>query len=134
MTELSDDSAWKLLEERNFGHLGLSHNDLPDIYPVNYAVDHRTILFRTAAGEKLHELTDNRHVVFEVDSETSNGTWSVIAKGHAKALTHDPELVERVADAFPPWIPIEPFVFVRITAESIRGRQFTRHVPVARRR
>ena len=128
--ELSDAASWELLRGRNFGHLGLSEDDRPDIYPINYLCDSETILFRTAEGSKLRELTHNRHVVFEVDAETDGGVWSVVLKGRAVHLDVDPTLSDRELDALPRWVPIQPFVFVRITPDTMRGRLFERRLPI----
>ncbi|MCU1550601.1 MAG: pyridoxamine 5-phosphate oxidase family protein [Glaciihabitans sp.] len=124
VTEITDAASWALLDSSSFGRLGLSVEDRPEIFPVNYATGGRTILFRTAAGTKLHDLVANRFVAFEVDSEGPVGTWSVVVKGTADTL-QDAEVIA-AADlvAFPPWIPTVPYVYVRITPETIRGRQF----------
>lgn len=130
VVELSDVASWDLLRGKNFGHLGLSNDDRPDIYPVNYSCDGHTLLFRTAVGSKLRELAHNRHVVFEVDAETEGSVWSVVLKGRAVGLDVDPVLDDEVLDAFPPWIPIEPFRYVRIVADSLRGRLFEHRLPI----
>lgn len=130
VVELSDSASWNLLKGRNFGHLGLSHNDMPEIYPVNYICDDRTILFRTAEGSKLRELTHNRHVVFEVDAETEEGIWSVVVKGQALHLETDPMLTEQMLAGLPPWVPTIPFVYVRIVPETLRGRLFEKRLPI----
>ncbi|MGV8882337.1 MAG: pyridoxamine 5'-phosphate oxidase family protein [Rhodoglobus sp.] len=132
MSELSDAASWALLSGRNFGHLGLSEDNMPEIYPVNYSVDGHSIVFRTAEGSKLREITHNRHVVFEVDAETEDGVWSVVVKGRALDLDVDPILTDHVLAALPPWTPTEPFVYVRITPDSLRGRQFEHHLPIGR--
>ena len=130
--ELSDAASWDLLRGRNFGHLGLSEGGRPDIYPVNYLCDGETILFRTAEGSKLRELTHNRHVVFEVDAETDGGVWSVVLKGRAAHLDLDPTLTDQELDSLPPWVPIQTYVYVRITPDSLRGRLFEHRLPIGR--
>jgi hypothetical protein len=128
--ELSDAASWDLLSSRNFGRLGLSEYDRPDIYPVNYLCDGNTILFRTAEGSKLRELAQNRHVVFEVDAETEGGIWSVVLKGWAVHLDDDPSLTDQELGSLPPWVPVQPFVYVRITPDTLRGRLFERRLPI----
>ena len=39
----------------------------PEIFPVNYAVDRETLIFRTAEGTKLLAMVVNPSVAFEVD-------------------------------------------------------------------
>jgi nitroimidazol reductase NimA-like FMN-containing flavoprotein (pyridoxamine 5'-phosphate oxidase superfamily) len=131
VTEITDTESWALLQTSSFGHLGLSVDNRPEIFPVNYAADGTTILFRTAAGTKLRSLVANQFVVFEVDAEGTTGTWSVVLKGSAKVLdaaeTATADLVP-----FPSWIPTVPYVYVRITPETLRGRQFQHHLRAER--
>lgn len=130
VVEFSGDESWERLQERNFGRLALSVDDQPDIYPVNYVCDRQTVLFRTAAGEKLRELMINRRAAFEVDADIEAGTWSVVITGRASVLRVEPELNEQQRDTLPPWIPSEQMVWVRIVPEQIRGRLFEHHVPI----
>jgi hypothetical protein len=130
VVELSDAASWDLVRGRNFGHLGLSNDDLPEIYPVNYTCDGHTLLFRTAEGSKLRSLAHNRHVVFEVDAETEGSVWSVVLTGLAVNLDVDPILTDQVLEALPPWVPTEPFVYVRIATTTVRGRLFEHHLPI----
>ena len=132
VTEIADTESWALLETSSFGHLGLSVEDRPEIFPVNYAIDGSTLLFRTAAGTKLRDLVENRFVAFEVDSEGPVGTWSVVLKGTASVVTAVEEIAAADLVVFPPWIPTTPYVYVRVTPLSIRGRQFQHHLRVER--
>ena len=131
VVELSDQASWDLIASKNFGHLALSSNGRPDIFPVNYYADGQTILFRTASGSKLYELSENRHVAFEVDAETPQSVWSVVAKGPATVV--EPVLSEKVLSAFPEWVPTQPFLYVSIEVRSIRGRLFEHHLPIGHR-
>jgi uncharacterized protein len=128
--ELSDRASWELLASTNLGRLALSLDGRPDIFPVNYWANARSLIFRTAAGAKLHELTDNEFVAFEVDAILTDGAWSVVAKGTASVLGTEPSLTEKALASFPPWVPVQPFVYVEISVDSIRGRRFQRHLHV----
>ncbi len=132
VTEVTDAESWALLGTSSFGHLGLSVDDRPEIFPVNYAADGETILFRTADGTKLHSLVANRFVVFEVDSEGEAGTWSVVLKGSAAVLGDPDDIAAADLVAFPTWVPTVPYVYVRITPETLRGRQFQHHLRAER--
>jgi nitroimidazol reductase NimA-like FMN-containing flavoprotein (pyridoxamine 5'-phosphate oxidase superfamily) len=48
--------CWTLLRTADVGRLALVVDDCPEIFPVNFVVDHGTLLFRTAAGSKLAAL------------------------------------------------------------------------------
>lgn len=130
VVELSDQASWDLLAGKNFGHLAVTGHDRPDIYPVNYYSDGRTVLFRTGSGSKLHKLTVNEHVAFEVDAQTPSEVWSVVVQGLAVVLDADPELSATAIGTFPPWVPTQSFIYVSITPDSIRGRMFEHHLPI----
>ncbi len=123
---LTDEECWTRLGTQELGRLVTHVGDVLDIYPVNYVVDDETIVFRTAEGSKLVEITVNDEVLFEVDDHTDVDAWSVVVRGHAHRLEHADE-VER-ADALPlkPWIPTLKYHYVRIVPTSLTGRGFQR--------
>jgi nitroimidazol reductase NimA-like FMN-containing flavoprotein (pyridoxamine 5'-phosphate oxidase superfamily) len=132
VTELSYEKNWALLEAAAFGRLGVSVDNKPHIYPVNYCALDRVILFRTAEGSKLHNLLANREVVFEVDGRTDHATWSVIVDGTAQVVDDVDEAAEADRLPMPHWIPTAPYVWVKITPTSVTGRRFLRHLEVSR--
>jgi Pyridoxamine 5'-phosphate oxidase len=85
LEELDSDECFRLLGEGGVGRLGVvGERGRPEIFPVNYSVSDRRILFWTDAGTKLSAST-GREVVFEIDSadlEAKTG-WSVIVRGIA---------------------------------------------------
>jgi nitroimidazol reductase NimA-like FMN-containing flavoprotein (pyridoxamine 5'-phosphate oxidase superfamily) len=93
---------------------------------VNYALDGRSIVFRTAEGSKLTELVINDEVLFEVDDHTADEAWSVVIRGHAQRLETSDEV--QAADELPltPWIPTLKYNYVRVTPDSLSGRWFRR--------
>jgi len=119
----SDDAAWELLDAASFGRLGLSLNNLPEIFPVKYHADGTSILFRTAKGTKLHELIENSHIVFEVDAQQVGDSWSVTAKGKAAVLDEPADIEDADQRPLPDWIPTAAFVYVKVSVASIRGRR-----------
>ncbi len=126
IVHLSDRECWDRLAEQQLGRLVTRAGDVLDIFPVNYTVDRESIVFRTAEGSKLTELTINDQVLFEVDEYTDTDAWSVVVRGHAHRLTTVEEVAE--ADTLPlkPWIPTAKYNYVRIIASSISGRDFER--------
>jgi hypothetical protein len=126
VTELSDEQSWLLLDGSSFGRLGVSVDNQPEIFPVNYAADGASILFRTAAGTKLHDLIANGSVVFEADGQTGNSAWSVTVKGTARVLGTVADIKVADQQTLPDWHPTKPFVYVRIEPSQIRGRQYKR--------
>ncbi len=50
---LDPNECWALLRGSVVGRLAISIANHPDIFPINYVVDHGTVVFRTAEGTKL---------------------------------------------------------------------------------
>ncbi len=123
---LTDDECWDRLAEQQLGRLVTHVGDVLDIFPVNYTVDGESVVFRTAEGSKLTELTINDQVLFEVDEYTDTDAWSVVVRGTARRLDTPEEV--RAADELPlrPWIPTLKYNYVRITATSLSGRDIER--------
>ena len=86
VTILSDHECWELMAGVTLGRLVTSVDGQPEIFPVNYVVQHRTVLFRTAEGTKLVSTAINNHVLFEVDDHNVGEGWSVIVRGRARSL------------------------------------------------
>ena len=74
------------------GRLVTSVDGEPEIFPVNFVVQHRTVLFRTAEGTKLVSAAINNNVVFEADDHNVAEGWSVIVRGVARTLGTDEEM------------------------------------------
>ncbi|MGV0602496.1 pyridoxamine 5'-phosphate oxidase family protein, partial [Mycolicibacterium pulveris] len=78
---LSESDCWNLLSSVSLGRLVTSVDGQPEIFPVNFVVQRRTILFRTAEGTKLVSAAINDRVLFEADGHHLTEGWSVIVKG-----------------------------------------------------
>ncbi len=123
---LSEEECWQLLRAHTLGRIGTSAGGVIDIFPVNYFADGSSILFRTAPGDKLIELTVNNNVTFELDGYTTEVGWSVVAKGTARVLDRDSEIEDAEALPLRSWIPTIKNSYVRITPHSLSGRRFRR--------
>ncbi|WP_292786159.1 MULTISPECIES: pyridoxamine 5'-phosphate oxidase family protein [unclassified Microbacterium] len=123
---LTAEQSWEHLRSQELGRLVTRVGETIDIFPVNYAVDGEGLLFRTAPGSKLFELTVNADVLFEVDDHTDTAAWSVIVRGRAQALETDADLERAEAAGLRPWIPTDKRVYVRIAPASVSGRAFRR--------
>jgi uncharacterized protein len=122
--ELSEDSCWELLRLESFGRLAVSSENRPQIFPVDYYADGADILFRTAAGTKLRDLVANETVAFEVDARSKGESWSILVSGIARVVTDDDEVARADRAPLPNWIPVAPYVYVKIAAVSVHGRRF----------
>ena len=66
VTDLAVNVCWTLLRSQEAGRLAVSIADRPEIFSINYVVDHGTVIFRTAESTKLAGAVQ-RDVVFEAD-------------------------------------------------------------------
>jgi nitroimidazol reductase NimA-like FMN-containing flavoprotein (pyridoxamine 5'-phosphate oxidase superfamily) len=116
--------CWDLLAGLTLGRLVTSVDGLPEIFPVNYVVQHRTILFRTAEGTKLVSAAINNHVVFEVDDHNVAEGWSVVVKGNARSLRTNEEIEEAERAQVLPWTSADKSHYVRVIPQTVTGRRF----------
>jgi len=123
---LADNECWELLAEMRFGRLAVSAVGDVDIFPINFVVDGRDIVFRTSEGTKLMESVICDVVAIETDDRNfeTGVAWSVVAKGQA-------EMIERFDDIYAaerlnikPWVDTPKERFVRVRVRNISGRRF----------
>ncbi|WP_146339725.1 MULTISPECIES: pyridoxamine 5'-phosphate oxidase family protein [Nesterenkonia] len=123
---LDAEQAWNRLEGARVGRLVLVVGSRADIFPVNYAVaPDRTLIFRTAPGKKLAELTVNDEVLFEADQISTDEGWSVIVRGHAHWLQGAAEIEQAESLGLQPWVSTLKDYYVQIRPTEISGRHFT---------
>lgn len=118
--ELAVNECWALLRDGEVGRLAVWVEDHPDIFPLNYAVDHGTIVFRSARGTKMSAALSDAPVALEVDGYISGSheAWSVVVKGRAEGIREIGEVMDTVDlpsfrgrpgrrtssfDSYPPW-------------------------------
>lgn len=121
---LPEHECWNLLSSVALGRLVTSVDGEPEIFPINFVVQHRTVLFRTAEGTKLVSAAINNRVLFEADGHDVTQGWSVIVKGMARTLRTDEEIVEAERAQLLPWTATVKQHYVRIRPLSITGRRF----------
>lgn len=124
VTILPAHECWDLLGGATLGRLVTSVDGRPEIFPVNYAVQRQTILFRTAEGTKLVSAAINNQVVFEVDDHNVAEGWSVIVRGTARSLRSDDEIADAERAQVLPWTSYEKSHYVRVIPEMVTGRRF----------
>lgn len=128
---LTFDECWELLTSSIVGRLALVVDGHPEIFPVNFVLERRSIVFRTAAGTKLWESMKEKPAAFEIDGyePSTEEAWSVVARG-GTALVDDPD--ERsAADALglEPWEPGTKSNYVRLSPKALTGRRFKVNAP-----
>jgi len=123
--EIDEETCRKLLARRHFGRVALVDDHGPIIFPVNYAVDDGSIVFRTDRGTKRSAAAEGRPACFEIDDVDTRRRfgWSVIVRGRLDEVMDDGGR-ERLSGKL-----IEPYPggpkehLVRLSCTSISGRR-----------
>jgi nitroimidazol reductase NimA-like FMN-containing flavoprotein (pyridoxamine 5'-phosphate oxidase superfamily) len=121
---MSEGECWAESSSRTLGRLATSVDGYPDIVPVNYIVQRRTILIRTADGTKLASATINPRVASEADDHDVAQGWSVVVKGQAHVLCSSEELAAAERAQVLSWVLTPKQRFIRIEPMEITGRRF----------
>jgi nitroimidazol reductase NimA-like FMN-containing flavoprotein (pyridoxamine 5'-phosphate oxidase superfamily) len=134
---LDREQCLRLLADDEIGRLAVIVGSTPAIFPVNYALDGETIVFRTDPGTKLTHGPRAR-ASFEVDrfDRGSHAGWSVVATGRLEEVTHyDAATFDRVRRlAIDPWAEGEKAHWMRLVPDRITGRRIEGDPPEPRGR
>ena len=126
--ELNEAECVDLLGRVDVGRLAVRLRDGGvDVFPVNFVIDHGTVLFCTAAGTKLSSIEAEPVVAFEADHFDwyERLAWSVVVKGRASLVTDQDELLELRDGELDAWQHDRKPFFVRIIPSMTTGRRFT---------
>jgi uncharacterized protein len=124
---LSEDECRRLVAEHplHVGRVAFVLDGYPVVLPVNYRLDHGTVVFRTSIGSKLDAVARGAAVGFEVDEldpDWQEG-WSVVIRGHGEEVTNPAEVARLQRLPLRPWGPGSRSRFVRIQPDMITGRR-----------
>jgi nitroimidazol reductase NimA-like FMN-containing flavoprotein (pyridoxamine 5'-phosphate oxidase superfamily) len=127
LDDIDVDECWRLLATQSVGRVAVIVGHYPLVFPVNFALDGKTILYRTGMGTKVESI-HRSNVVFEVDQidPEAKAGWSVMVKGVAQEIETDrnPALVERAEfGGATPWAGGRRNHLIRILADQISGRR-----------
>jgi nitroimidazol reductase NimA-like FMN-containing flavoprotein (pyridoxamine 5'-phosphate oxidase superfamily) len=123
VTVLTKDECWAMLHDQEFGRLAFHLAGEVHLTPINYAVDHDTLLFRTAEGSKLLGVVMNPDVAFEIDEFDEHRARSVVVRGVARRLEEDEQhRTENVP--LRPWVKTLKYDVVEIRPTEVTGRSF----------
>lgn len=126
---LSEEQCLARLGASTVGRVGIVDAGSPVILPVNFAMDGRAIVFRTAPGSKLSSGMMQRPVAFEIDAwnAVDHTGWSVLAKGIADEVLDDDQIARLEQLPVRPWSrPDLRDRWVRIMIEELSGREVSR--------
>jgi nitroimidazol reductase NimA-like FMN-containing flavoprotein (pyridoxamine 5'-phosphate oxidase superfamily) len=126
VTAVPEHTCWMLLRSVEVARLAVSVDAQPDIFPINFVVDHGTVVFRTDEGSKFAAMMSNPVVAFEVDGydAAAQEAWSVVIQGRAEEIKQLHERIESMDLPLSPWHASLKSRFVRIVPDLISGRRF----------
>ena len=126
LEELGRSECLDLLATASIGRVGLLVDGLPEVLPVNYALDGETVLFRTAEGTVLNQAS-LAVVAFEVDhlDEAAAGGWSVMVQGVAQDIGDAVDASSERLRRLPliTWAPGRRQRWFHIRPDKITGRR-----------
>ncbi len=124
---LDDETCFRLLESGSVGRIGFSAQVLPVIFPVNYLLQHRTVVFSSEPGEKLRAAEERAVACFEIDwfDPLGHDGWSVLATGRLNPIEADRAAL-LAAYPLANWALDGPRHFIELPVELISGRRLRR--------
>lgn len=124
--QLSFDECWDLLSNDTVGRIAIVVDGHPEIFPVNYALHRRSIVFRTAGGTKLWNAMGGRPTALEIDGyePDSEMAWSVVARGDTALMQDQADKDAVDAQRLEPWQPGDKDNYVQLTVRALTGRRF----------
>jgi len=125
---ISEQECWELLERKRVGRVVVSIANTPDIFPVNYRLDGRSIYIHTVPGTKLAAAVLGKGVAFEIDEldEQEHSGWSVVVHGVGSEVEKVEDVLHVESLGIRPWTDNPKFRYLRIAVEDISGRRITR--------
>lgn len=124
---LGKDECLDLLRGQQVGRLAVVSHGRPLIFPVNYAMDGESVVFRTAPGSKFDGAVREMAVSFEIDEldvDRREG-WSVVVAGRAEEVVSESHRTRLGHLPLRPWAAGEKDHWLAITSTSITGRRVT---------
>lgn len=123
--DMTDAECWSALGSSGIGHLALRAEPVGvNIYPVNYLVADRQVLFKSAPGTKLTELADHPFVALQVEKLVTGCWFSVLVKGRAERLAFDEDIESSGILELDTAQGGDKFNYVRIHPDAVVGRTF----------
>lgn len=122
---LTEAECLRLLVTQPIGRIAVSMEALPAVFPVNFCVVDRHVMFRTATGTKLRAALRDTVVAFEVDDFDAGDRsgWSVLVVGRASEVPAE-ELARLEPLPVRPWAPGVHDHMVRVSLDVVSGRRF----------
>jgi nitroimidazol reductase NimA-like FMN-containing flavoprotein (pyridoxamine 5'-phosphate oxidase superfamily) len=127
------DECLRLLSSEPVGRVAVVVQARPMIFPVNFALDGESVVFRSGAGSKVSGATSGFPVSFEIDGvdEVLHTGWSVVVNGVGHEVVDGTELARLRALELRPWASGPKTHWIRIQPQTMTGRRVARARSVA---
>lgn len=129
IAELTEQECLELLATTTVGRIGFVADDRVLILPVNYVLDGRDVLIRTAPEGILSALPDSPvATAFQVDhhDDLAGSGWSVLLSTRASEIDAGDVATAPGAAHKHPWAGGDRSRALRLTPETISGRHVRR--------
>lgn len=125
LVELDVDACLALLARRHFGRVAVNDDEGPVVLPVNYLLDHGSVVFRTDEGTKLDAAVRADRVAFQVDEvdDARRSGWSVLVRGRLEEVVDPAELDRLRVQPLTPFAPGRRERYVRVLSATVTGRR-----------
>jgi len=125
LRELSRSECLGLLATKVVGRLAYTGADGPEVVPVNFVIQHDTVLFATSPHSMLGQQLRLDVAAFQVDDidDDNQSGWSVLLRGRVEPVETD-DLPP--AEARPhPWAAGQRPLHLRLIPRTITGRRLS---------
>ena len=121
--------GWRFLGKHSIGRVAIVHLGSPMVFPVNYALDGRTVVFHTGSGTKLGMAVAGCETAFEVDDayDVLETGASVMVHGTMQRVTATDEKARVEKLGLRTWAPGKRDHVVRVSPAWISGRRIPVH-------
>ena len=108
MEPITDTEALDFLEHEMVAHVGVIDDGKPYVTPMSFALDGRTLFFRTKPGRRFEAIESNPTVCIEVSRfDESSGDWvSVVVEGQAVEPTDEATTTKAVELLLEKYAPV----------------------------
>ncbi|MDP2773783.1 MAG: pyridoxamine 5'-phosphate oxidase family protein [Nocardioides sp.] len=123
LAELTPYDCWALIAEVQVGRVAWCRPEGPGVVPVNLAVLHGAVWFRTTNDSALVKECRGQRVAVEVDEvdlQTRSG-WSVVVLGVAEVI--DPDDAPQSLHLMEAWPAGDRSAYVRVESLEVSGRR-----------
>lgn len=118
---LTEAVCLQLLASTEVGRVGVVVDGQPFIFPVNYVLDGRYVVFHT----NWTKLSGFCQVAFEIDSfdPTTESRWSILVQGMGHDITDSIDHTSEHLQTIPvvPWVPGPNPRLLRVEVETVSG-------------